>query len=194
MVENDKNVFNKFDELNKELHDYEEEEAKWNVQMDDVAKHVTTKTVITSSGFTEEQMKSVFNKFDSDNSGNIDSLELYNALKSLGQELTMEQINELINEIDINGDGKVDFNEFKVLFGQSKFINIYQNELIKNMTRMVTTMTHMDQEFIKELEMEYKQIDSDVDTDDNDNDNDDNGDIIPTPTAHQNETQNKSHV
>ena len=62
----------------------------------------------------EEYLKTAFNMFDTDGSGKIDSSELNNLL--CGEEFkdiyTAEQLAEAIAEVDNNGDGEIDFEEF----------------------------------------------------------------------------------
>merc|ERR1711933_231084 len=66
--------------------------------------------------------------------------ELQNALKTMGQELTMEEVENLIQEVDANGDGEVQFDEFKVMIGQTWFINAYQNKMVKSIDKALTKM------------------------------------------------------
>lgn len=64
---------------------------------------------------TEEQIaeyKEAFALFDKTGSGTISSRELGNLMKSLGQSPTEAELRDLVNEIDINGDGEIDFHEF----------------------------------------------------------------------------------
>ena len=62
----------------------------------------------------ESYLRTAFNMFDTDGSGKIDSQEL-NVLLS-GEEFkdiyTAEQLAEAIAEVDNNGDGEIDFEEF----------------------------------------------------------------------------------
>lgn len=72
-------------------------------------------------GVTEEQMaeyKEAFSLFDKSGTGVISSRELGNLMKSLGQTPTEAELRDLVNEIDINGDGEIDFGEFVSLMAR----------------------------------------------------------------------------
>ena len=49
--------------------------------------------------------------FDQDGSGAIDAKELGNIMRQLGAKLTDAEINLLVQEADVDGDGQVDINE-----------------------------------------------------------------------------------
>ena len=65
----------------------------------------------------EEYLKTAFQMFDADGSGKIDSSELGKLLE--GEEFkdvyTKEQLQEAISEVDENGDGEIDFEEFMTM-------------------------------------------------------------------------------
>lgn len=44
-----------------------------------------------------------------DKSGYISASELKHVMESMGQKITNEQIDEMIREADIDGDGKIDY-------------------------------------------------------------------------------------
>ena len=48
--------------------------------------------------------------FDKDGNGNISAAELRHVMTNLGEKLTDEQIDEMIKEADIDGDGQVNYN------------------------------------------------------------------------------------
>ncbi|XP_052761720.1 neo-calmodulin-like [Mya arenaria] len=50
-----------------------------------------------------------FRLFDKDGNGSIDRKELTHAMKSLGEECTEEDISEMLNDADADGDGKINF-------------------------------------------------------------------------------------
>lgn len=50
--------------------------------------------------------------FDDDHSGQIDSNELQNVLKKLGLNPTDEELQDIINDIDKDNDGTIDYSEF----------------------------------------------------------------------------------
>ena len=83
---------------------------------------------------TEEEIgdfQEAFSLFDEDDSGTITTKELGGVMESLGQNTTEAGLQNLINEVDIDGDGILDFNEFLMLMvGKSKDVNT-EDELIE---------------------------------------------------------------
>ncbi|XP_064597396.1 calmodulin-A-like [Liolophura sinensis] len=61
----------------------------------------------------KEELRLAFKIFDRDNSNFIDSAELAEVMKRLGEEgLTPKEIDEMIKVADKNKDGKINYNEF----------------------------------------------------------------------------------
>ena len=64
---------------------------------------------------TEEQtaeLRKAFDVMDANKDGVVTKDELRTLLKGLGEEVTDEVVDEMINIADENGDGKVQFDEF----------------------------------------------------------------------------------
>ena len=64
---------------------------------------------------TEEQLcefKEAFSLFDKDGDGTITTNELGTVMRNLGQSPTEEELRDMLNEVDIDGNGIIDFNEF----------------------------------------------------------------------------------
>jgi len=59
-----------------------------------------------------KEIKEAFDLFDTDGSGTIDPKELNVAMRALGFEMTPEQINQMIAEVDKDGSGTIDLDEF----------------------------------------------------------------------------------
>ncbi|MGB1599143.1 MAG: EF-hand domain-containing protein [Promethearchaeia archaeon] len=59
-----------------------------------------------------EKAHDAFEKFDVDHSGCIDAWELKEAMKSLGQNPTDEEVFGLLAQVDTDGSGNIDFQEF----------------------------------------------------------------------------------
>lgn len=81
---------------------------------------------------TEEQMnhfKEAFGLFDKSGTGVISARELGNLMKSLGQTPTEAELRDLVNEIDINGDGEIDFEEFVTLMARQVTEHDAEDEL-----------------------------------------------------------------
>merc|ERR1712023_503673 len=66
-------------------------------------------------GLTEDQIEEIreaFQLFDADQSGAIDIRELKAAMRALGFEVKKEELKKMISDIDNDGNGDIDFNEF----------------------------------------------------------------------------------
>ena len=68
--------------------------------------------VVGMSGFDEVQK--AFNQFDEDDSGSIDSSEFAALCETLGLRMSEQEVVIKLREIDTNGDGTVDLDEFQV--------------------------------------------------------------------------------
>jgi Ca2+-binding EF-hand superfamily protein len=71
--------------------------------------------VIERPGVSEEDIEEIreaFNLFDTDGSGTIDPKELKAAMQSLGFEAKNQTIYQMIGDIDKDGSGEIDFEEF----------------------------------------------------------------------------------
>ena len=67
-----------------------------------------------------KELKNAFNTFDTDKSGNIERHELGTLLKRLTDAFDVEEpsdddINEILKELDANGDGKISQTQFQAL-------------------------------------------------------------------------------
>jgi calcium-dependent protein kinase len=64
---------------------------------------------------TDENLRIAFNSFDKDGSHELSADEIKSALGLIEEETGKNVINEIIKEIDLNGDGLISFEEFKHL-------------------------------------------------------------------------------
>ncbi|ESO89750.1 hypothetical protein LOTGIDRAFT_192654 [Lottia gigantea] len=60
----------------------------------------------------EEELRQAFRVFDKSGCGYITPSDLRCVLQCMGEDLTEEEIDEMIAEVDIDGDGRIDFEEF----------------------------------------------------------------------------------
>ena len=64
---------------------------------------------------SEEEMMHAFKVFNRDGDGFISAPELRLVMVNLGEKLTDEELDEMIREADVDGDGQINFEEFKRL-------------------------------------------------------------------------------
>jgi len=75
--------------------------------------------------YSRNEMQDIFNKFDTDHSGEIDAKELGEALSAFGINHTKKQLAKLMAMFDVDGNGTVSFNEFLFFFaGQKKSMSL----------------------------------------------------------------------
>ena len=58
---------------------------------------------------SEEEIKEAFRVFDKDGNGYISAAELRHVMTNLGEKLTDDEVDEMIREADIDGDGQVNY-------------------------------------------------------------------------------------
>ena len=64
---------------------------------------------------SEEEIREAFRVFDKDGNGFISAAELRHVMTNLGEKLTDEEVDEMIREADIDGDGQVNYEGYSVL-------------------------------------------------------------------------------
>ncbi|KAG8853815.1 hypothetical protein FRB96_007955 [Tulasnella sp. 330] len=70
--------------------------------------------------FTEQisEFKEAFSLFDKDGDGTITTRELGTVMRSLGQNPTEAELQDMINEVDADGNGTIDFPEFLTMMAR----------------------------------------------------------------------------
>ncbi|CAH8253615.1 unnamed protein product [Arabidopsis lyrata] len=62
-----------------------------------------------------ENLKDAFSVYDIDGNGSISAEELHEVLRSLGDECSIAECRKMIGGVDKDGDGTIDFEEFKIM-------------------------------------------------------------------------------
>ncbi|KAJ6459310.1 calmodulin 2-like protein [Mycena sanguinolenta] len=57
----------------------------------------------------EEEIRQAFAVFDKDGNGTISMTELQQVMRSLGEKLSDREVEEMIREADIDGDGEINY-------------------------------------------------------------------------------------
>ncbi|KAG7464947.1 hypothetical protein MATL_G00170990 [Megalops atlanticus] len=78
-----------------------------------------------------QEIREAFELFDTDGSGHIDVKELKVAMRALGFEPKKEEIKRMINEVDKEGTGKIDFNDFLTVMTQKMAEKDSKEEILK---------------------------------------------------------------
>ena len=87
-----------------------------------------------ADSLTEEQIaefKEAFSLFDKDGDGTITTKELGTVMRSLGQNPTEAELQDMINEVDADGNGTIDFPEFLSLMARKMKDTDTEEELIE---------------------------------------------------------------
>uniref|UniRef100_A0A1B0A1P0 EF-hand domain-containing protein n=1 Tax=Glossina pallidipes TaxID=7398 RepID=A0A1B0A1P0_GLOPL len=73
---------------------------------------------------TKEEILKAFRLFDDDGTGKITFKNLKRVARELDEKLTDEELREMIDETDLNGDGEVDQEEFLRIMRRTKMENV----------------------------------------------------------------------
>mmetsp|Transcript_8162 Transcript_8162/g.14238 ORF Transcript_8162/g.14238 Transcript_8162/m.14238 type:complete len:152 (+) Transcript_8162:182-637(+) len=63
----------------------------------------------------DKELRDAFAVFDADGSGSISRSELKKLMKNLGQSLSDAELDAMMDEVDTDGNGEIDFEEFKTM-------------------------------------------------------------------------------
>lgn len=66
----------------------------------------------------ERELREIFRVLDKEKKGEVNTQELRWILKNLGDDLTEEDIDDMIADVDTDGSGWVDYEEFAKLMGE----------------------------------------------------------------------------
>lgn len=67
-----------------------------------------------------KEIRDAFEIYDQNKDGKISARELHRVLKSLGDGCSIEDCSRMIRSVDSDGDGSVDFEEFKKMMSRAK--------------------------------------------------------------------------
>ncbi|XP_059671135.1 calcium-binding protein CML24-like [Cornus florida] len=71
------------------------------------------------NGCNTKELRDAFDMYDTDKNGVITASELHAVLKSLGEKCTLKDCSRMISSVDMDGDGSVNFEEFKKMMTRS---------------------------------------------------------------------------
>ena len=67
-----------------------------------------------------EDLREQFNEADTDNSQSIDANELMVVCQQLGENISMNQVKDLIAEVDDDGSGEIEWEEYLIIMGKKR--------------------------------------------------------------------------
>lgn len=76
----------------------------WLISSEEFATIMAQKVKASDS---DAELRAAFEVFDKDNSGTINAQELFQVMKSIGEDFTEAQIDEMLKEADHDGDGTI---------------------------------------------------------------------------------------
>lgn len=84
----------------------------------EIVYNMGTTTEEKTADQEEKELRDAFRVFDKHNRGYISASDLRAVLQCLGEDLSEEEIEDMIKEVDVDGDGRIDFNEFVHALGE----------------------------------------------------------------------------
>ncbi|XP_073309811.1 probable calcium-binding protein CML18 [Primulina huaijiensis] len=70
-------------------------------------------------GDSNKELREAFDLYDQDKNGKISAKELHTVLRGLGEKCSLKDCRRMIGSVDVDGDGCVDFEEFKKMMTRS---------------------------------------------------------------------------
>ena len=124
-----------------------------------------------------KEYKEAFEMFDKNKDGNITGNELANVMKSLNMDPTEFELHEMIDEVDLDGNGEIDFEEFVALMNRRSKETDTEEDVISAFKMFdrdmagkisVTELRHLMKEYNEdysneELDEMIREADSDMD-------------------------------
>ena len=99
----------KKEDIKKALADLGGKDGNSTIDFEDFLKITETKMAERDP---KEEMEKAFRLFDDDNTGKISFKNLKRVTQELGENINDEELQEMINEADRDGDGQVNLQEF----------------------------------------------------------------------------------
>jgi len=81
---------------------------RWHIFFLLIIEFIKMMTVETKPANIEQEMRNAFKVFDKDNSGTISADEIAQVMATFGQNLSEDELQFMIQEVDKNGDGTID--------------------------------------------------------------------------------------
>nr|GEX51234.1 calcium-binding protein CML24-like [Tanacetum cinerariifolium] len=65
-----------------------------------------------------KELREAFDLYDADKNGKISANELFSVMKRLGEKVSLKDCKKMIQNVDVDGDGCVNFEEFKKMMNK----------------------------------------------------------------------------
>lgn len=99
-----------------------------------LAEFLALMSHVGSAQDTEDELRNAFHVFDKDGSGTISASEMREVLKTLGEDLSEKEINEIMSAADTDGDKSIDcelFFSLSFLYSTaSAILNMLRSHLV----------------------------------------------------------------
>lgn len=89
----------------------------------------------------DKELRDAFAVFDADGSGSISRSELKKLMKNLGQTLSDAELDAMMDEVDTDGNGEIDFHEFKSMMVSRTLLPFWENLLSPNLSYSIFPLT-----------------------------------------------------